>query len=68
MDLFEKFPFNNLLHRRVQTILMDGLESGSSALVSHLLWECDMLDWLAQIDREVSHARSNALMCPCLLN
>ena len=53
LDLFMSFPFNNLLHQQTAIMLYFALENGTDNLLSHLLEECQLLQWVACAPQEV---------------
>ena len=53
LRLFSAFPFNNLLHHSVASMLMASLSSESTAMVQHLFVECRLLDWIVQLPQTV---------------
>lgn len=46
LDLFFRFPFNNMLHHHVEGIVNSCLDSNSLALIEHLFVECNFLNRL----------------------
>lgn len=52
LELFRCFPFNNMLHHKVQAIILGALEQ-QGPLGAHLLGDCDVLSWLAVLPRQV---------------
>ena len=52
MELFLSFPFNNVLHRHVAT-LVTALDKGSPRLADFLLHDCGLLGWLVDAPVEV---------------
>ncbi|KAL4423891.1 hypothetical protein ABPG75_001192 [Micractinium tetrahymenae] len=53
MELFLQFPFNNVLHRHVAT-LVTAMDQGSPRLAAFLLEDCGLLGWLADAPTEVT--------------
>ncbi|CAM8955637.1 unnamed protein product [Rhodiola kirilowii] len=51
VDLFFEYPFNNALHHHVENIVTSCLESGSNAIIDHLLKECDLIGKMLQMDK-----------------
>uniref|UniRef100_A0A7N1A0A7 SIT4 phosphatase-associated family protein n=1 Tax=Kalanchoe fedtschenkoi TaxID=63787 RepID=A0A7N1A0A7_KALFE len=51
IDLFFEYPYNNALHHHVENIITSCLESGSSAIIDHLLKECDLIGKILQMDK-----------------
>ncbi|KAK1309605.1 hypothetical protein QJS10_CPA09g00710 [Acorus calamus] len=43
LDLFFEYPFNNFLHHHVENIVMSCLESKNSALIEHVLHDCNII-------------------------
>ncbi|KAL4434788.1 hypothetical protein ABPG77_005315 [Micractinium sp. CCAP 211/92] len=52
MQLFLQFPFNNVLHRHVAT-LVTAVDQGSPQLADFLLKDCALLGWLADAPTEI---------------
>lgn len=46
LTLFRAYPFNNLLHGHVTSLIMHALGSAHPPLIAHLLGPCDLLPWL----------------------
>lgn len=59
--LFLEFPFNNLLHHSVVTLLCACLE-GSSTMLKHVIQDCDLPTWLASAPTSVAHSNGAAPM------
>lgn len=55
MQLFLQFPFNNVLHRHVAT-LVTAVDQGSARLAEFLVKDCGLLGWLADAPTEVRSA------------
>lgn len=53
LQLFTRFPFNNILHHLVLTICSFVLEHGSDTVLTHLLNDCKMVEWLVSAPEEV---------------
>ncbi|GER33088.1 SIT4 phosphatase-associated family protein [Striga asiatica] len=51
LDLFFEYPYNNALHHHVESIIYSCLESKNSAIVDHLLLECNLVGRILQSDR-----------------
>ncbi|QHN95050.1 hypothetical protein HN51_042947 [Arachis hypogaea] len=52
IDLFFEYPFNNLLHHHVESIIFSCLESRNDAIVDHLLHECDLIGRVISADKD----------------
>ncbi|RYR42887.1 hypothetical protein Ahy_A08g039323 isoform B [Arachis hypogaea] len=52
IDLFFEYPFNNLLHHHVESIILSCLESRNDAIVDHLLHECDLIGRVISADKD----------------
>ncbi|MED6136644.1 hypothetical protein PIB30_057827 [Stylosanthes scabra] len=52
IDLFFEYPFNNLLHHHVESIILSCLESRNDAIVDHLLLECDLIGRVVSADKD----------------
>eukprot|EP00210_Caulerpa_lentillifera_P004026 g3841.t1 len=46
LDLFRKYPFNNILHKHVVSILSAVLKSSSGDLLSFIFRDLKLLDWI----------------------
>jgi hypothetical protein len=57
MELFLAYPFNNVLHRHVAS-LVTSLEGGSTRLATFLVQDCGLLQWLVTAPTEVRTAAS----------
>lgn len=53
MELFLAFPFNNVLHRHVAT-LVTAVDRSSPRLAQFLLQDCNLLDWLVDAPTQVT--------------
>ena len=53
LQLFVKYPFNNLLHHSVTAMLVAALTMASSGLLEHLFQDCRLLDWLVSIPVDI---------------
>ncbi|KAL6508799.1 hypothetical protein OROHE_021358 [Orobanche hederae] len=51
LDLFFEYPYNNALHHHVESIIYSCLESKNSAIVDHLLLECNLVGRILQSDK-----------------
>ena len=60
MELFLAFPFNNVLHRHVAT-LVTAVDRSSPRLAQFLLQDCNLLDWLVDAPTQVGRQPSTAL-------
>jgi serine/threonine-protein phosphatase 6 regulatory subunit 3 len=54
LELFQAYPFNNLLHHSVTAMLVAGIARPSEGLVSYLFEQCQLLDWLVGLPTEVT--------------
>ncbi|CAK8576226.1 unnamed protein product [Lathyrus sativus] len=52
VDLFFEYPFNNLLHHHIESIILSCLESKADAIVDHLLQGCDLIGRFLQVDKQ----------------
>ncbi|MED6155840.1 hypothetical protein PIB30_009048 [Stylosanthes scabra] len=52
IDLFFEYPFNNLLHHHVESIILSCLDSRNDAIVDHLLLECDLIGRVVNADKD----------------
>ncbi|KAK9810040.1 hypothetical protein WJX72_003859 [[Myrmecia] bisecta] len=60
MKLFLQFPFNNLLHQQVVTLINSALANGSDSIIDHLFGPCNLVSWLATAPEQVTPvARAN---------
>ncbi|KAI3450571.1 hypothetical protein Pfo_007236 [Paulownia fortunei] len=64
LDLFFEYPYNNALHHHVESIIYSCLESKNSAIVDHLLLDCNLVGKILQSDK--SPALSGELNLPTL--
>mmetsp|Transcript_14021 Transcript_14021/g.30339 ORF Transcript_14021/g.30339 Transcript_14021/m.30339 type:complete len:719 (-) Transcript_14021:1130-3286(-) len=53
LQLFKNYPFNNMLHRSVTTMLVAALSHGSQGMVQHLFEQCKLLDWIVDIPVDI---------------
>lgn len=60
LDLFLEFPFNNLLHHLVTSIVCFVLEHGSSEILTHLLDDCHLVPWLVNGPENVTPGQPDA--------
>ncbi|XP_052185073.1 uncharacterized protein LOC127796751 [Diospyros lotus] len=52
LDLFFEYPFNNMLHHHVESIIFSCLESkNNTKIVDHLFQECDLIGKILQTDK-----------------
>ena len=56
LSLLLQFPFNNLLHTQVTSLILHALDSGTPAIVEHLFDTCNLLRWLTQAPEKVQPA------------
>lgn len=54
MRLFQKYPFNNLLHHSVRDLIRAALRKPSEKLVRHLLEDYKLVDWLISLPEQVT--------------
>ncbi|XP_024390594.1 uncharacterized protein [Physcomitrium patens] len=50
LKLFFDYPFNNMLHHHVESIVTSCLESNNQKLIDHLFQDCKFLDKLLAVD------------------
>ena len=62
LELFLQYPFNNVLHRHVATLVV-AVGRGSPALAEFLVHQCRLLTWLVEAPVEV---RLRACLPACL--
>lgn len=53
LALLLQFPFNNLLHTQVTSLVLHALDSGTPAVVEHLFEECSLLGWISGAPQQV---------------
>ena len=58
LSLFLQFPFNNLLHHLVTSIICFVLENVSTEVLDHLLGECQLVQWLVDAPEQVTLQQS----------
>lgn len=51
LELFFEYPYNNFLHHHVENIILSCLESKNSALVEHLLRDCDLVGKILETEK-----------------
>ncbi|KAK6163333.1 hypothetical protein DH2020_000197 [Rehmannia glutinosa] len=51
LDLFFEYPYNNALHHHVESIIYSCLESKNSAIIDHLLVDCNLVGRILQSDK-----------------
>lgn len=51
LELFFEYPYNNFLHHHVENIILSCLESKNSALVEHLLHDCDLVGKILETEK-----------------
>ncbi|KAK9834883.1 hypothetical protein WJX81_006337 [Elliptochloris bilobata] len=54
LQLFLRFPFNNLLHHQVAGMVVSALESGSDEFLAHLFQEGQLIGWLTSAPSTVT--------------
>ncbi|GER33541.1 SIT4 phosphatase-associated family protein [Striga asiatica] len=60
-DLFFEYPYNNALHHHVESIIYSCLESKNSAIIDHLLLECNLVGRILESDRSPNLSCENNL-------
>ena len=53
LSLLLRFPFNNLLHTQVTSMVLNALDAGTPTLVDHLFEGCNLLGWISTAPYEV---------------
>lgn len=48
----DSYPFNNMLHHHVESIVTSCLESNNQELIDHLFQDCKFLDKLLAADED----------------
>ncbi|XAR59748.1 hypothetical protein NMG60_11015703 [Bertholletia excelsa] len=51
LELFFEYPYNNLLHHHVESIILSCLESKNNTVIDHLLQDCNLIGKILQTDR-----------------
>lgn len=51
LNLFFEYPFNNMLHHHVETMVISCIESSSKMLMDHIFLECDFVARLLKTDK-----------------
>ncbi|KAL9171218.1 hypothetical protein ABFS82_04G194800 [Erythranthe guttata] len=51
IDLFFEYPYNNALHHHVESVIYSCLDSKNSAIIDHLLSDCNLVGKILQSDR-----------------
>ena len=59
LSLFLQFPFNNLLHHLVTSIICFVLENVSTEVLDHLLGDCQLVQWLVEAPEQVTPQQSD---------
>jgi len=54
MDLFARYPFNNLLHHQLFSMLAGMLSRASPPMVEHTFGACKLVAWLSGLPSEVT--------------
>lgn len=54
MQLFRKYPFNNLLHHSVRELIRAAIKKPSENLVRHIFECCKLIDWLISLPEQVT--------------
>jgi len=57
LALLLQFPFNNLLHTQVTSLILHALDSGTPAIVEHLFEGCNLLGWITHAPDKVQPTR-----------
>ncbi|KAK6926787.1 SIT4 phosphatase-associated protein family [Dillenia turbinata] len=52
LDLFFEYPYNNMLHHHVESIILSSLESKNAVILDHLFQECDLIGKILQTDKQ----------------
>ncbi|KAK6936051.1 SIT4 phosphatase-associated protein family [Dillenia turbinata] len=52
LDLFFEYPYNNMLHHHVESIILSSLESKNAVIFDHLFQECDLIGKILQTDEQ----------------
>ncbi|CAA0812002.1 SIT4 phosphatase-associated family protein [Striga hermonthica] len=60
-DLFFEYPYNNALHHHVESIIYSCLESKNSAIIDHLVLECNLVGRILESDRSPNLSCENNL-------
>ena len=53
LSLLLRFPFNNLLHTQVTSMVLHALDSGTPTLVEHFFEACNLLGWISEAPHQV---------------
>eukprot|EP01025_Chloroclados_australasicus_P067390 TRINITY_DN931_c0_g3_i1.p1 TRINITY_DN931_c0_g3~~TRINITY_DN931_c0_g3_i1.p1 ORF type:complete len:713 (-),score=104.30 TRINITY_DN931_c0_g3_i1:500-2638(-) len=59
MELFQQYPFNNLLHQAVVTMLATGIEMGSAPFMQYVFQQCMLVQWMTQLPKDVLRNQDN---------
>ena len=59
LSLLLRFPFNNLLHTQVTSMILHALDSGTPTLVEHLFEGCNLLGWISEAPHQVQPTPRN---------
>lgn len=54
MEIFGRYPFNNLLHHNVASMLLAALAHMSDSILQHIFQHCKLLDWLIRLPTDVT--------------
>ncbi|XP_024540760.1 serine/threonine-protein phosphatase 6 regulatory subunit 3 [Selaginella moellendorffii] len=52
LNLFFDYPFNNMLHHHVETVLLTCINYGSSTVVDSLFRDCNLVGRLLEVDKD----------------
>ena len=61
LHLFTAFPFNNILHHLVLNLCSFVLEHGSDTVLTHLLNDCKLVEWLVSAPEEVEPKQAKGI-------
>lgn len=72
LKLFVEFPFNNLLHHNVASMLIACASSADDGMLEHTFGACAILEWIARLPVDVGTWQRRVLMrastwLPCLV-
>lgn len=63
LELFVKYPFNNILHNIVMRTILSILEGQGEDLLLHLVSECNLPHWLVTAPEEVDSLQGKLIVC-----
>lgn len=52
LDAMEKYPFNNVLHYKLNEVVMAAFDSGDDKIIAHLLYSTSLLKKIIEISFE----------------